>query len=171
VRCWDACLTRPFSSFSSGGHTRSNDYSSCPGRQVIGEFSPGRLRGGLAASSSAPFASLWQNPTDEPNRCNLRQETPEMPWKPLYLGSFGGGRPLWIVCLGASGFPVPRRPFPSAACSELPSYNPRLKLFPPRRDCRACPPPIVEKPCSDPDSVEWVGKRPLCPAHTGIATQ
>ena len=29
------------------------------------------------------------NPKDEPNRCNLRQQTPKRPRKPLYLGFFG----------------------------------------------------------------------------------
>ena len=37
---------------------------------------------------------LVPNPTDEPNRCKLKQETPRRPWKPLYLGFFRCGRPL-----------------------------------------------------------------------------
>jgi hypothetical protein len=29
------------------------------------------------------------NPNEEPNRCNLRQQTPKRPRKPLYLEFFG----------------------------------------------------------------------------------
>jgi hypothetical protein len=53
---------------------------------------------------------LCQNPTDEPNRCSLRQQTPKRPRKPLYLGFFACGRPPQIVCLAWLDFPVPGPP-------------------------------------------------------------
>jgi hypothetical protein len=59
---------------------------------------------------SAPFASPVPNPTDEPNRCSLRQQTPKRPRKPLYLGFFACGRPPQIVCLAWLDFPMPGPP-------------------------------------------------------------
>jgi hypothetical protein len=47
------------------------------------------------------------NPTDEANRCNLGHVTPKTLQKALYVGSFGSGRLLQVVCLGWSQFPIP----------------------------------------------------------------
>src|ERR1035441_538327 len=47
-------------------------------------------------------------PTDEANRCNLRHVTPKTLQKALYVGFSESSRPLQVVCLGWSQFPVPK---------------------------------------------------------------
>jgi hypothetical protein len=66
-------------------------------------------RGPAGCFCSAPFASLCQNPTDEPNRCDLRQQTPKTPRQPLPLVGSTRDRPLWVVSFGACGFPLPNQ--------------------------------------------------------------
>jgi hypothetical protein len=46
-------------------------------------------------------------PTDAANRCNLRHVAPKTLHKALYVGFSQIGRPLQVVCLGWSQFPVP----------------------------------------------------------------
>jgi hypothetical protein len=53
------------------------------------------------------------NPTDEPNRCNLRALTPKTPRKPLHLVPSRWPQPLPVVC-----FPGPGKPFPYRANSD-----------------------------------------------------
>src|ERR1017187_10200049 len=43
----------------------------------------------------------------EANRCNLGHVTPKTLQKTLYVGFFQIGRPLQVVCLGRSQFPIP----------------------------------------------------------------
>jgi hypothetical protein len=43
----------------------------------------------------------------EANRCNLGHVTPKTLQKALYVGSYQIGRPLQVVCLGRSQFPIP----------------------------------------------------------------
>ena len=51
--------------------------------------------------------AVLPEPTDEANRCNLGHVTPKTLQKALYVGFFGSGRLLQVVCLGWSQFPFP----------------------------------------------------------------
>jgi len=68
-----------------------------------------RLSGGLAGSSSAPFASLCQTPPTSPT-CILRHVTPKTLQKALLVGLFGSDRLLQVVYFGWSQFPFPEAP-------------------------------------------------------------
>jgi hypothetical protein len=46
-------------------------------------------------------------PTGEANRCNLGHVTPKTLQTALYVGFSQIGRPLQVVCLGWSQFPIP----------------------------------------------------------------
>src|ERR1039458_2076781 len=48
-----------------------------------------------------------ETPTDEAIRCNLRHVTPKTLQNALYVGFSHIGRPLQVVCLGWSQFPIP----------------------------------------------------------------
>ena len=60
-----------------------------------------------AGSSWVPIAPSSRNTTDATNRCNLRRVTPKTLQKALYVGFSQIGRPLQVVCLGWSQFPIP----------------------------------------------------------------
>src|ERR1039458_3918391 len=51
--------------------------------------------------------AVLPEPIDEANRCDLRHVTPKTLQKALYVGLSESGRPLPVVCLGWSQFPVP----------------------------------------------------------------
>jgi len=51
--------------------------------------------------------ALRPEPREAANRCNLRHVTPKPLQKALYVGYAQIGRPLQVVCLGWSQFPLP----------------------------------------------------------------
>jgi hypothetical protein len=72
--------------------------------------------------------TVLPEPTDEANRCDLGHVTPKTLQKALYVGFFGGGRPLQVVWLGWSQFPFPEAPLNmvrtrSTASVTSPSMN------------------------------------------------
>src|ERR1039457_4816177 len=55
-----------------------------------------------------PGKELFRNlPVDKPHTCNLRHVTPKTLQKALYMEFSQIGRPLQVVCLGWSQFPIP----------------------------------------------------------------
>src|ERR1039458_9585324 len=60
-----------------------------------------------AKASMGPHGAVVPKPTDEANRCILGHGTPKTLRKALYVGSSQVGRPLQVLCLGWSQFPIP----------------------------------------------------------------
>jgi hypothetical protein len=54
-----------------------------------------------------PNRAVVPKPINQANRCILRHVTPKTLQKALYVGYFETGKPLPVVCLGWSQFPVP----------------------------------------------------------------
>jgi len=70
-----------------------------------------------------PNPAAVPKPTGEANRCNLGHVTPKTLQKALYVGFSQIGRPLQVVCLGWSQFPIPYLCFVASTKSGVALYN------------------------------------------------
>jgi len=81
-----------------------------------------------------PHRAVVPKPTDEANRCILRQVTPKTLRKALCVGYLETGKPLQVVGLGWSPISFPRSPPRRAGRTNLPSgRSPPGMVLPGRR--------------------------------------
>ena len=71
--------------------------------------------------SWVPLRSHAPKPITEHNRCDLRQQTPKTPRKPLPLVWSTRAQPLGVVCFRVRGFPLP-----DCSVTEKPSQRSRF---------------------------------------------